>query len=210
MGDQPFTAEYFARQDEAGDGEFYAPPRLVAHLDDPGIAALGEFYRRFVPADAAVLDLMSSWISHLPDDVVYRSVAGLGMNRQELDANPRLGARVVHDLNETPRLPFDDGAFDACLIALSVQYLTQPLEVFGEIARVLAPGGGCAVSFSNRCFSTKAVAIWREFNDAGHAWLVQEYFRRAGGFDAAQIEDLSPAGSISDPLFVVSARKSAT
>jgi SAM-dependent methyltransferase len=208
MGDDPLKPEHFARLDEADDAEFYVPPRLVAHLDDPGIAALTDFYRGFVSAGGDVLDLMSSWISHLPDDVAYGSVAGLGMNRQELDANPRLDARIVHNLNDTPRLPFDDAAFDACLIALSVQYLTRPLEVFADIARVLKPGGGCAVSFSNRCFPTKAVAVWRALNDAGHASLVAEYFRRVGGFDEPLFEDLPPGGTISDPLFVVTARKS--
>ena len=207
MADAPFRPEHFARLDEADDGEFYIPSRLVTHLDDAGIAALSEFYRRFVPDGGDVLDLMSSWVSHLPEDVAYRSVTGLGMNRQELDANPRLDARVIHDLNEVPLLPFDNGTFDACLIALSVQYLTQPLAVFADIARVLKPGGGCAVSFSNRCFPTKAVAIWRALGDADHVRLVTEYFRRAGGFDEPRFEDLSPGGGLGDPLFVVSARK---
>ncbi|MFT5180669.1 MAG: SAM-dependent methyltransferase [Alphaproteobacteria bacterium] len=207
MDDVPFTPEHFTRLDNSDDGEFYAPARLVTHLDDPGIAALSDFYRRFVPAGGDVLDLMTSWISHLPDDVAYGSVAGLGMNRDELDANERLGERVIHNLNTAPRLPFDDAAFDACLIALSVQYLTQPLDVFGEIARVLKPGGGCAISFSNRCFPTKAVEIWRALNDSGHIWLVQEYFRRAGGFDEAVVEDLSSGGMMADPLYVVTARR---
>ena len=154
-----------------------------------------------------MLDLMSSWVSHLPDDVAYASVTGLGMNRQELDANPRLDTRIIHNLNKKPRLPFGDGAFDACLIALSVQYLTRPLEVFADIARVLKPGGVCIVSFSNRCFPTKAVAVWRAFGDGEHVWLVEEYFRRAGGFDAPTFDDLSPAVPGSDPVFVVSARR---
>lgn len=205
MADVPFRPEHFARLDEADDAAFYLPPRLVTHLDEPGIAALTAFYRDFVPAGGAVLDLMSSWVSHLPDDVAYGAVAGLGMNQQELDANPRLTTRIVQDLNKTPVLPFEDGAFDACLIALSVQYLTRPLEVFAEIARVLKPGGGCAVSFSNRCFPTKAVAVWRGFGDGEHVLLVSEYFRCAGGFEEPVFADLSP-GPSSDPLFVVSAR----
>ena len=207
MDEVPFKPEHFARLDDTDDAEFYAPPRLVTHLDDRGIAALTEFNRRFLPAGGDVLDLMTSWISHLPDDVAYGSVVGLGMNRDELDANPRLSERVIHNLNIAARLPFDDGAFDACLIALSVQYLTQPLEIFGEIARVLRPGGGCAVSFSNRCFPTKAVEVWRALNDSGHYRLVCEYFRRADGFDEAVVSDLSPGGVTADPLFVVSARK---
>lgn len=200
-----FEPEYFARRDNADDAEFYVPPRLVHHLDQPARDALTDFYRRTIPADARVLDLMSSWVSHLPDDAAYATVAGLGMNRAELDANPRLTDRVVQNLNSDPRLPYGDDSFDACLIALSVQYLTDPLAVFAEIARVLAPSGVCAVSFSNRCFPTKAVAIWQALDDPGHAGLVVTYFRRTPGFGEPAFDDLSPDPR-TDPLFVVSAR----
>src|SRR3546814_4236749 len=121
---------------------------------------------------------MSSCVSHLPEHPAYAAVAALGIIRAELDSNPRLGVRLVQDLIRDPALPWRDGAFDACLIALSVQYLTRPVEVFAEIARVLVPGGLCVVSFSNRCFPTKAVALWRAFGAAERAWLVREYFRR--------------------------------
>jgi len=200
-----FEPEYFARRDNADDAEFYVPPRLVHHLDQPARDALTDFYRRTIPADARVLDLMSSWVSHLPDDAGYATVAGLGMNRAELDANPRLTDRVVQNLNSDPRLPYGDDSFDACLIALSVQYLTDPLAVFAEIARVLAPSGVCAVSFSNRCFPTKAVAIWQALDDPGHAGLVVTYFRRTPDFGEPAFDDLSPDPR-TDPLFVVSAR----
>jgi len=200
-----FEPEYFARRDNADDAEFYVPPRLVHHLDQPARDALTDFYRRTIPADARLLDLMSSWVSHLPDDAGYATVAGLGMNRAELDANPRLTDRVVQNLNSDPRLPYGDDSFDACLIALSVQYLTDPLAVFAEIARVLAPSGVCAVSFSNRCFPTKAVAIWQALDDPGHAGLVVTYFRRTPGFGEPAFDDLSPDPR-TDPLFVVSAR----
>jgi len=200
-----FEPEYFARRDNADDAEFYVPPRLVHHLDQPARDALTDFYRRTIPADARVLDLMSNWVSLLPDDAGYATVAGLGMNRAELDANPRLTDRVVQNLNSDPRLPYGDDSFDACLIALSVQYLTDPLAVFAEIARVLAPSGVCAVSFSNRCFPTKAVAIWQALDDPGHAGLVVTYFRRTPGFGEPAFDDLSPDPR-TDPLFVVSAR----
>jgi SAM-dependent methyltransferase len=98
--------------------------------------------------------------------------------------------------------------FDACVIALAVQYLTRPLEVFAEIARVLAPGGLCVVSFSNRCFPTKAVAIWQALGDSDHAGLVGAYFRHAGGFDEPVGHDPSPSGVSGDPLFAVIAMRS--
>ena len=205
--DSPFTPEHFERQDETDDTAFYAAERMVQHLDEAGRAALTAFYLENLPAGGRVLDLMSSWVSHLPDDMDFAAVTGLGMNRAELDANPRLTEAQVQNLNTEPKLPFADGAFDACVIALSVQYLTRPLEVFAEIARVLAPGGLCAVSFSNRCFPTKAVAIWQALGDSDHAGLVGAYFRHAGGFDEPVGLDVSPSGVSGDPLFVVTAMR---
>lgn len=202
----PFRAEHFRRADEDPDSAFYGFARLVTHIDDAAIAALTQFYRRFLSADSDVLDLMSSWVSHLPAEMAYRGVVGLGMNAEELAANPRLTRALVHDLNRTPTLPFADASFDACLIAVSVQYLTRPLEVFAEIARVLRPGGGLAVSFSNRMFPTKAVALWQALDDGGHADVVGLYCRLAG-FAAPDLVDLSPAPGASDPLYVVTARK---
>lgn len=206
-GDPPaFRPEHFARADEGDDAVFYAGERLVQHLDEAGRAALTGFYREILPPGGRVLDLMSSWVSHLPEDVAFAHVAGLGMNRAELDANPRLDERVVQDLNRLPDLPWADASFDAGLIALSVQYLTQPVSVFAEIARVLAPGGVCGVAFSNRCFPTKAVALWRGLGDAEHAWLVREYFARAGGFEGVDAKVLARGGIGTDPLFAVTAR----
>lgn len=202
-----FRPEHFRRVDETDDADFYVPPRLVAHIDEAAIAALTAWYATALPAGGDVLDLMSSWVSHLPAGVEYRSVTGLGMNQVELEANPRLTARNVQDLNRDPRLPFPDAAFDACTIAVSVQYLIRPVEVFAEIARVLRPGGLCAVSFSNRMFPTKAVAVWRALDDHDHGRLVGLYFRDAGGFEPARVLDLSPGPDATDPLYVVESRR---
>jgi SAM-dependent methyltransferase len=207
--DNPFQPAHFAREDEAGDAEFYSIPRIVAHIDDEAIAALSAFYARTLKPGTEVLDLMSSCISHLPDDLPLASVTGLGMNAVELEANPRLATRVVHDLNRDPHLPFGDARFDACLIAVSVQYLTHPIEVFAEIGRVLKPGAPCIVSFSNRCFWTKAVAVWRALNDEGHGKLVEMYFALSNWFEPAEIHDLSPAPGRTDPMFAVTARRRA-
>lgn len=201
-----FLPEHFARADEDDDAVFYVPPRMVHHLDEPARAALTAFYAEILPANARVLDLMSSWVSHLPE-TPFAQVTGLGMNSAELEANPVLTDRCVQNLNTDPVLPFDDASFDACLIALSVQYLTRPLEVFAEIARVLVPGGVCAVSFSNRCFPTKAVAVWRALDSSGHIGLVATYFRQSGGFEEPAYGDLSPHPGRSDPLYVVHGRR---
>jgi SAM-dependent methyltransferase len=191
----------FERIDHADDAEFYAPPRLVTHIDDNAIAALGAFYAKVLPRDAVLLDLMSSWVSHLPDDFPAAEVIGHGMNEAELAANPRLVRWFVADLNQTPLLPLEDASVDAAMCCVSVQYLTRPIEVFAEVRRVLRPGGTFVVSFSNRCFPTKAVAVWRSLDDRSHASLVHLYFERAGfGVIAAHV---LANGFHGDPLYAV-------
>ncbi|MFU8816945.1 MAG: class I SAM-dependent methyltransferase, partial [Pseudomonadales bacterium] len=148
MTEPQLPEQLFRRQDESDDAGFYVQPRFETHIDDATIAALTQYYRETLAPGDRVLDLMSSWISHLPDEIDYREVTGLGMNAEELAANPRLGSYVVQDLNVTPSLPFPAAAFDAVLIAVSVQYLTRPLPVFAEIARGLAAGGRCIVAMS--------------------------------------------------------------
>lgn len=200
--------EFFDRVDGSDDEIFYVPPRLVAHIDDPARDALAAHYANVLPADGKILDLMSSYHSHLPQSVTYARVVGLGMNETELAENPRLTERVVHNLNRDTKIPLDDDAFDACLIAVSIQYLTQPDAVLADVARVLKPGAPCIVSYSNRCFPTKAVAVWRGLGDRDHAKLIALYFETAGGFQPAALDALIPPGGSSDPLFVVTAERS--
>jgi SAM-dependent methyltransferase len=203
----PLPAAAFRRPDESPDRAFYAAPRFVTHIDDGAIAAVTALYREFLPAGGAVLDLMSSWVSHLPDDVAYARVAGLGMNAAELAANPRLTDWCVQDLNAEPRLPYADATFDGAGCCVSVQYLTQPAAVFREVARVLRPGAPFVVTFSNRCFPSKAIAAWRSLDDAAHLQLVATYLALAGGFGPAEGRAHRPRGG--DPLWGVVAHRAA-
>ena len=199
----------FRRSDESPDAKFYRVPRLVTHIDDAAINAVTQLYRELLPAGGRVLDLMSSWVSHLPPDIDYASVVGLGMNAVELSKNPRLTGRVVHDLNADPTLPFGDASFDAAVCCVSIDYLTRPVEVVREVGRVLAKGGPFVVTFSNRCFPTKAVAAWHQLDDAGHVELVQSYFAEAGNFADVEGFDCSPPRKMfgRDPLFAVVGRR---
>ncbi|HMD64750.1 MAG TPA: methyltransferase domain-containing protein [Stellaceae bacterium] len=193
----------FAKIDAEDDEIFYEPPRLVFHIDETAIAALTEFYWAVLPRGGVLLDLMSSWVSHLPPEIDYAEVVGHGMNAAELAANPRLARRFVQNLNRDPVLPFADNSFDAAMICVSIQYLQQPVAVLGEIGRVLRPNGRLIISFSNRCFWTKAVAIWRALDDDGHARLVQLYLRHAG-FERIQTHRLAEwVEDVSDPMTVV-------
>lgn len=190
----------FGRVDDTDDRIFYAVDRLVTHLEPGAIEALRTFYESVLPRGGAVLDLMSSWRSHLPLEGLG-PVTGLGMNAAEMTANPQLDDFVVHDLNADPTLPFADAAFIGAVCTVGVQYLTSPVEVFAEVRRVLQPGAPFAVAFSNRCFPTKAVALWRYGADADHVDLVRAYFANAGFADITDRRLPSP----DDPVHVVTA-----
>lgn len=195
----------FAKLDTQDDAVFYVPPRLVTHIDEGAIAALTAFYRQILPAGGELLDLMSSWVSHLPDDVAYGQVIGHGMNAKELAANPRLTRWFVQDLNRDTALPLADASLDAATICVSIQYLQQPVAVLREALRCLGPGAPLVVSFSNRCFPTKAVAVWRSLDAHGHARLVELYLGRAG-FEAVEIQVLAD-GRAGDPMIAVTGRR---
>lgn len=193
----------FRRQDESPDEEFYRTPRLVTHIDNRAIAAVTQLYREHFPEGGAILDLMSSWVSHLPTEAQYGRVVGLGMNATELQRNPRLDDYVVQNLNENPTLQFGNAEFDGCGICVSIDYLTRPIEVLRDLGRVLKPGAPIIITFSNRCFPTKAVAAWQALDDAGHVRLVEEYLKNAGNWKDIASLDRSPRRMFSDPLYAV-------
>src|SRR5713226_6042170 len=198
----------FTKIDGDADEVFYEAPRLVYHIDDNAVAALTEFYRTVLPAGGVLLDLMSSWVSHLPPETQYTEVIGLGMNAAELAANPRLARWFVQNLNRDASLPLADASIDAAMICVSVQYLEDPVAVLREVARVLRPGGPVVISFSNRCFWTKAVAIWRALDDDGHAALVERYLRVAGFEHIATHRLADYIEDEQDPMIAVTGRTS--
>jgi SAM-dependent methyltransferase len=205
-----FRPDFFARLDESDDASFYAAPRFVVHIDDATIAALTRWYGEALAPGADVLDLMSSWVSHLPEPAALPlgRVVGLGMNAAELAANPRLASFDVVDLNAAPRLPYPDASFDAVLCAVSIQYLTRPVEVFAEAARVLRPGGRVAIATSHRCFPTKAIRAWHVLPPRDRLAAIALYLERGGGFTEPELVDRSPGGG-ADPLWIVTAQRRA-
>lgn len=179
---------------------FYGPPRLVTHIDDGAIAAVGELYVE-LGINGDVLDLMSSWVSHFP--VAPRHLRVLGMNRAELDANAMTTERIVHDLNADPRIPLQDECVDDAVCCVSVDYLTRPVEVFRDVARILRPGGRFVCTFSNRLFPSKAIRGWLYGSDDDHCRIVDEYFRRSRAFGPATVGRRTPIDHRGDPLFAV-------
>lgn len=201
-----FPPGFFDRLDPTPDPAFYVPPRLVHHIDEEAVRAVGDLYEE-LGIDGTVLDLMSSWVSHFhvpPDELVV-----LGMNAAELRANGAAQRYVVHDLNARPDLPFDAEEFDHVVCCVSVDYLVDPLAVFAEVAQVLRPGGLFVCTFSNRCFPTKAIRGWLAASEAQRVAIVRRYFELTDGFGPPTADLRTPPHGDGDPLWAVWAARGA-
>jgi len=211
----PYKEADFRRQDENDDSRFYDAPRFVTHIDDGAIGAIRDFYAvQFSQApqgEYSVLDICSSWISHYPQDLKAKRVAITGISEKELAANKQATEYVAKNLNVDPKLPYGNNQFDFVTNVVSVDYLNRPREIFSEVHRVLKPGGVAIMSFSNRCFGSKAIAMWvANMNDGpGHCQIVGNYFHfnPEGGWRDVASADISPTPGRSDPLWVVTAVK---
>ena len=211
VSEAPFQPEHFKRQDEREDSLYYTAPRLMTHIDDPAIDAVRSLYAELLPPDGTVLDMMSSWKSHLPEQPARQRTVGLGMNDVEMRENDQLDDYVVHDVNADSTLPFSDAEFDAGVMTVSVQYLTRPVELFADVRRVLKVGAPFIVTFSHRIFPEKAVAIWLASSAEERARLIGAYFHYARGWGQVTAQDRSPngaglPGTSADPLYGVWAR----
>lgn len=176
-----------------------------AHIDAVAVAAITDLYREVMPAGGAILDVMSSWVSHLPPEIDYRRVVGLGIDASVLAENPFLDEWRVQDLNRDAQLNFADGEFDGAAICGAVQHFTRPAEVIREVGRVLRPGSPLVVTFSNRCLCTPATGCWRLFDETGQLGLVARYFAEAGNWTDVRCLDRTPPGD-GAPLYAVVAR----
>jgi SAM-dependent methyltransferase len=209
-----YSNEPFVRLDSRADSAFYTMTRLLPHIDRIASTQLANIYQRFLQPGMQVLDLMSSWQSHLPEAVTDLAVTGVGMNQEELQRNPRLNQHVIHDLNTQTELPIEADQFDIAICSLSVEYLIRPIDVFKEVARVLKPGAPFVVSFSERWFPPKVIAVWQEMHPFERMGLVLDYFQKSERFSQLGTESLRglprPADdkyaaelAESDPVYVV-------
>lgn len=195
---------WFGCADETPDENFYASPRMVAHIDAATLTALTEFYRSFIPAHSDVLDLMSSWISHLPTELPLGKVVGLGMNAEELAANTQLTEWSVQNLNDQQVLPYASASFDRALIVVSIQYLRRPIDVLLSVHKVLREGAEIAIAMSHRLFPTKAIVAFQSLSVDDRMNLVSYYLEKAGFCDI-KLVDCSPPNA--DPLWIVTGKK---
>jgi SAM-dependent methyltransferase len=195
------SVQFDAQLDSSAGSDF----ARANQIDDAAIAAITELYREVLPAGGAILDLMSGWVSHLPPEISYARVVGVGADARELAENPFLDEWHVQDLNCNPRLPFATAEFDGAAICVSVQHLTRPCEVIREAGRVLKPGAPLIVTFSNRCVPTRAIGCWCLLDDAGHLCLIAQHFVQAGNWIDIRCLDRTPPGA-GDPLYAVIGR----
>ncbi len=193
------SEDAFRRMDETPDEEFYRIPRFTSHIDPSTIDAVTELYRNYLPENSSLLDLMSSWLSHLPEEKTYRRVVGLGMNEREMDRNKQLNEWLVHDLNANPSLPFESDEFDGGMICVSLDYLVAPVAVLKEMGRVLKKDAPLIITYSNRYFESKATAAWLHLSDEQRAYLIKSFLTETQAFDTIELLDCSP--EFGDPLY---------
>ena len=214
-----FSDDAFSRLDATDDKTFYAKDRFVSHLDSMALSTVEHLIGDLVVEERpAILDLMAGWDSHIPETLRPSEVVGLGLNENELKQNTALTGYVLHDLNRDPRLPFADNRFDVVINTVSVDYMTQPITVFEEVARILKPGGLFLVVFSNRMFPQKAVKVWRESNEDERVILIDEFFKQSGGFEKTSLfvsrgkprpadDKYADTMPLSDPVYALYADK---
>lgn len=200
------TEDAFRRMDETPDDQFYRIPRFTSHIDPNAIDAVTALYRQYLPDDSTLLDLMSSWLSHLPDEKNYQRIVGLGMNEREMARNKQLDEWVVHDLNSDPSLPFESNEFDGGMICVSLDYLIHPVAVLKEMGRVLKKDAPLIITYSNRYFESKATAAWLHLSDEKRGHLIKFFLTETEVFNKIELLDCSP--EFGDPLYAVIAKSS--
>ena len=199
--------------DSTDDQIFYKNPRYVHHLSNSFRIRLTNLYSQYLLNHHVILDLMSSWVSHLPSNVRYKKVIGHGMNEAELSANRRLNRFWVQNLNKTQNMPFEDSYIDVGLIVAGWQYLQYPEKVSMELSRIIKADSLLIISFTNRAFWTKAPNIWTYSSEdrridyvksvlTSTGWRIEKTFiektqdKKLFGFYSAE----------SDPFFSIIAR----
>ena len=201
------------KSDICDDEIFYQQPRFVNHLSDSFRTRLTTLYSEYLLNHHIILDLMSSWVSHLPTNIRYKKVIGHGMNQAELSSNERLDSIFVQNLNKKQNMPIEDSSIDVGLIVAGWQYLQYPEKVSLELSRIIKSDSLLIISFTNRAFWTKAPNIWTYSSEekrieyvtsvlTANGWRIEKVFNE-------KTQDKKLFGfysSESDPFFSVIAR----
>ena len=148
------------KSDISDDEIFYQQPRFVHHLSDSFRTRLTNLYSEYLLKHYIILDLMSSWVSHLPPNIRYKKVIGHGLNQAELSSNERLDSFFVKNLNKKQNMPIEDSSIDVGLIVAGWQYLQYPEKISLELSRIIKSDSLLIISFTNRAFWSKSPNIW--------------------------------------------------
>ena len=166
--------------DTSDDQIFYQQPRYVHHLSEPFRSRLTSLYSEYLLKHHVILDLMSSWVSHLPTNIRYKKVIGHGLNEAELITNKRLDRFWIQNLNKTQNMPIEDSCIDVGLIVAGWQYLQYPEKVSLELSRIIKPDSFLIISFTNRAFWTKSPNIWTYSSEENRMEYVNSVLTSSG------------------------------
>ncbi len=213
-----FQGMPFLRKINEDDVVFYQAISSTPPVDRAAIEQLQQFYQQNLSTDQTILELMSGTDSYIPQSIKPVNITGLALKEDDLKANKDLSQYQLHDLNQQPDLPFNDQQFDTVLCSFGIEYLIHPVEIFKQVARVLKPGGQFLVSFSNRFFDKKVIALWDDIHEFERMGLVLEYFRQSREFEDLHCESMRglirydddpfPAKNVfSCPMFMLSGKK---
>lgn len=213
-----FQGMPFLRKIEDDDAVFYDAVDSKPPVDQVAIEQLKLFFAHQLKDNTKILDLMAAPDSYLPEQFTLLDVTGLGVKESDMQQNPVLNHRVVHDLNRSPKLPFEDHEFDTIICSFAIEYMTKPQKVFLELSRILKPGGKVIISFSEHFYQKKVIALWEDVHPFERMGVVLEYFRQSGQFENLRSESIRglikndddpfiSKNAYSCPLFIISGEK---
>lgn len=153
-----------------------------------------EFYLK---PGMSVLEFGAAEESYFPENLELSRHVGVGLNMNLMDQNPSLTEKLLVDLNiVVPERDVDSDElrkftaepFDAIVMTNTVDFLTNPREVYRTAWYLLKPGGIMMVPFTTKnCkeyvdkFERAQVKAWREFNDDQHMWITGSFFQFSAG-----------------------------
>jgi SAM-dependent methyltransferase len=177
-------------------------------LDDEAIEKLKAHFEYYLEDGVSVLEFGPGEDSYLPDSIKPSRHVGVGANLKAMDMNPSLSERLVVDLNKViPERDVDSDdlrrlasdPYDCILMTNTVEYLTNPREVFRSAWYLLKPGGIMMVAFSGKTvtqnmFTDAQTRIWRDYNDDQHMWITGSFFQFSAGdgWESLAGFDISP------------------
>jgi len=166
-------------------------------LDEEAAEKLRGHFKFYLKPGMSILEFGAAENSYFPNDLELSRHVGVGLNKDLMDENESLTEKLVVDLNtvvpsrdvdsdDLRRLAADP--FDAIVMTNTVDFLTNPREVYRTAWHLLKPGGLMMVPFTSKNakeyvakFERAQVKAWREFSDDQHMWITGSFFQFSAG-----------------------------